>query len=392
MKPMKKVARLLCLTLFLLSMTAALVSGAGQILVEYDCETAIEGVTMSAGAPDGSNYFFTEETVDLPGLSEDSMDLLVWSMDIRFDEEGAGFTPMSTDDRLGTCVRSHTRREIYQLAVQAGSTVFSPLTEIEPEQWYYLELMGKFSAPDSFMYMLLWRYTEHGERTDLQIFTNVNRRNLNANVGQGASFIRLEPNTGVDKIRIFKPAVDVLTLSSNADLVIAGQELQFTVEGSRHGIALTLDQMSYQLYDGNDKPLNDPNITIDSSGVLRVADFVADQDIFVKAIDLGGTISDPVQITIKSNSALQIMSAGFNEELTKLVDIELVKNYDYDGSAVLAIEVYDQEGSLYETVTRNITADVIPIRETYIFPVDYTLPSQFNHTQWQIEARIVSSE
>lgn len=389
---MQRTAKLIWISLLLLILAAGLAGAAGQILVEYDCETPIEGVAVMAQAPDGSNYFVTERAVDLPGLPEDSMDLLVWSMDIRFDDEGAGFTPMSTDDRLGTCIRSHTRREQYHLAVQAGNTVFSPLTQIERGQWYHLELMGKYSAPDSFMYLLLWRYNEQGERTDLRIFANVNRRNLNANVGQGASFIRLEPNTSVDNIKVFKPAVDSLTLSANSDLVIAGQELQFSVEGFRYGIALTLDQsISYQLYNASGQPLDDPNIMIDRDGVLKVAAFVPDQEIVVKAVDIGGAVSNPVPVTIKSNSILQIVSAGFNEERTKLVDLEVIKNFAYDGPAALVIEIYDSSGSLSETVIRPLAVENIPIKESYLLPVDYTLPSQFDHDQWRIAVTVFSS-
>lgn len=389
---MQKAVRLFGLTLLLLSLTAGLVSGAGPVLVEYDCETPLKGAALKPGAPDGSSYWFTETAVDLPGLPEDSMELLVWSMDIRFDEEGAGFTPMSSEDRLGTCIRSNTRRDKYNLAVQAGSTVFSPITEIEPGQWYHLELMGKYSAPDSFMYLLLWRYNEEGERTDLQVFANVNRRQLNANVGQGASFIRLEPNTSVDNVRIFQPTVDSLTLTANADLVVAGQEVEFLVEGSRHGIALALgNTVSYQLFDANGNPLADPNFTIGSDGVLRVADFVPDQELIAQAVDLGGAVSNPVTVSVKSNSALQIVSAGFNQALTKLVDVELIKSYDYDGTAVLVIEVFDPQGNLYEMVTRNIAVDLVPVKENYTMPVNYTVPEGFNPADWQLKARIVSS-
>ncbi|MDI9420601.1 MAG: hypothetical protein GX228_04810 [Firmicutes bacterium] len=388
---MHRTVRLVCLALLLLYLAAGAAEGSGTVLVEYSCETPIEGVQVAAGAPDGSHYYITEAAVDLPGLPEDSMELLVWSMDIRFDEEGAGFTPVATDGRLGTCIRSHTRREQYHLAVQAGNTVFSPMVEVERGQWYHLELMGKYSAPDSFMYLLLWRYSEQGERTDLQIFTNVNRRQLNANVGQGASLIRLEPHTSVDNIKVFKPAADSLTLSANSDLVVAGQQLQLTVEGFRYGIPLTLQEsVSYRIYDPSGALLDSPEITVDSSGVLQAAAFVPDQEVIVEAVDIGGAVSNPVRVAIKSNSILQIVSAGFNREQTQLVDLEVVKNSACDCPAVLVIEVYNPEGSLYERAYRPVDSGSIPIKEPVFLPVGYALPEQFDE-QWQLAVRFVSS-
>lgn len=109
---MNRLPKVLWLTVILLVITPTLVSGFEQALVENLCETPIDGAGLLEGAVDGSKYYRTNEVMDLPGLLSDSMDLLVWSMDIRFDQEGAGFTPMGADEKMGTCIRSHTRRKI----------------------------------------------------------------------------------------------------------------------------------------------------------------------------------------------------------------------------------------------------------------------------------------
>ena len=79
---MQRTAKLIWISLLLLILAAGLAGAAGQILVEYDCETPIEGVAVMAQAPDGSNYFVTERPSTCRGCLRTSMDLLVWSMDI----------------------------------------------------------------------------------------------------------------------------------------------------------------------------------------------------------------------------------------------------------------------------------------------------------------------
>ena len=298
---MLKAIRLVGFALVFLVMVSNLVFASETFLVEIAGETEIEGASLLTGAIDGSQYYFTNAQIDFPGLEEDNMDLLVWSMDIRFDQEGSGFTVMGSDEKIGTSIRSHTRRDQYHLSAQAGRTVFTPYTVIEPDAWYHVELMGKFSAPDSFMYLLLWRYDEDGQRKNLQIFSNVSRRNLNANVNQGASFIRVEPNTSIDNLRIFHPAVDHLVISAPTDLVVAGQDLQFISEGSRYGIDINVEGIvDYIILDANSEPLNDDQITIDKNGLLQVGEFVPDQSILIKAFDSEGTASDPFALAIKS--------------------------------------------------------------------------------------------
>ena len=366
----------------------------GQILVENSCETLIDGVNLLEGAIDGSKYYQTkaDQRADLPGLPGNSTDLLVWSMDIRFDQEGAGFTPMGRGDKWGTCVRARTMDGKYQLVVQTGGNSFTRYMEIDSDEWYHIELMGKYSAPDAFFYMLVWKYNQNGERTELRIFDNVNLRNLYANNHSGASFFRVEPNTSVDNVRIFKPAVDNLILSTSSDVLLSGQELQFDVNGSRYGIKLNLEEtVYYQIYDANGKPLNDPSITIDNNGLLKVGQFATDQDIFVHAVDGEGTLSNTIKIEIKSSSTLEILSLGFNEEFTKVIDLELAKNFYYEGSAVCIIEVYDHNQVLRDSVIRNIAGNLVPVKEPYLVPINYSLPSEFVKDTWQIKVFLVSS-
>ena len=115
----------------------------GQILAENLCEDPRGGVTVQAGAVDGSQYYQVNDRTDIPALQGNSMDLLVWVMD---DQEGAGFTPMGNGERWGTCVRSRTMNGKYQLTVQTGGNSYTPYIEIDPSQWYYIELMGKYSS------------------------------------------------------------------------------------------------------------------------------------------------------------------------------------------------------------------------------------------------------
>lgn len=390
---MNRLFKVLCFTIVVVGMMLSPVQGSEDVLFEHLCETEYGGTSLNSGAPDGSRYYSSNGVVDLPGLERNSMDLLVWAVDIRFDQEGAGFTPMGTNGKWGTCIRSRTMNGRYQLVTQTGGSSYISYLEIDPNHWYHIELMGKYSAPDAHVNMLVWAYDENGHLTDLRIYDEVNMRNLWAGNNNGASFIKVEPNTSIDNVRIFRPQVDDLVLMAPANTLLSGQELQFLAQGSRFGINLSLEgAIHYEVFDSNNEHvLGNPNITIDDRGLLQVGQFVTDQDLHVRVVNADNTLSDAMQVSIKSNFMFDITSLGLNEEQTRIADLIVVKNFYYDGSAVCVIEISDDHGVLRDTVVRNISSSSILVKEPTKVPVGYELPSDYNMRTWQIKASIVSS-
>lgn len=389
---MNRLLRVFGLTILLLGLTVG--SGySSNILIENTCVTPIAGANLLSGAIDGSSYYQVLEAVNFPGLPANSMDLLVWSMDIKFGQDGAGFTPMSSDGLEGTCVRSFTRRDKYQLAVQAGSTVFIPYMEIDPEQWYHIELMGKYSTPDAFMYLLIWTYDEAGERTELRTFSSVNMRNLSFNKNNGAAYIRVEPNTSVDNVKIFYPTFDELTISGSSELVMSGETVKYQAVGYRYGIELVSEgAVDFLVYDKDDtKLLNDPSLTIDSQGLLIAKPSARTQDVIVRVASFDGSVGDSVPLKVRSSSIFAIESLGIEQDFGRVIDIEVTKNIIYDGPAVCVVEVYDDTNTVQELATRDINTSLIGVKESKVLPLGLALPIEFDEDTWQIKVSIVSS-
>ena len=242
------------------------------------------------------------------------------------------------------------------------------------------------------MYLLIWEYDSVGERSNLRTFANISLRNLYQNNHSGAAFFRIEPGTSVDNVRVFQPVVSELILNTTSEVVLSGQGLQFIAKGSRYGIELNLETaIYYQIYDSNDQPIDDPQIVIDNNGFLQVGQFAEEQTIFVKAIDAKGTLSNSVPVSIKSSNTLDIISLGFNQDMTEIVDLEIFKNFYYEGTAVCVIDVYDHNRILIDQATRNIASNIVPIREAFVVPVYYQLPADFDLQTWQLKVAIYSS-
>lgn len=202
MKKSKILALVLCLTLFAFGSVVS----AATLLVENTCEEPRQTVKVEPGAPDGTNFYQTTYAeIDLPGLAENSMEDLIWAIDIRFDAEEAGFTPMSTNVKWGTCVRSKTMDDgVYTLVIQTGGSSWDTYFPIDTTTWYHIELAGSFSTEDGQIDMTVWEYDADGNKTNEQKFENVNRRNFWGGNFSGAAFVKVNPNTSVDNVNIYK--------------------------------------------------------------------------------------------------------------------------------------------------------------------------------------------
>lgn len=285
-----------------------LTAGPVDAVYEYDtiaaynnCD-AVEGVngalTLSEDtSPDGTKYLIntTGGGVCFDGLPANSKADILWEADIRFDEEGSGITPYDLGDKkLGTCII----RNGGQLAIQTGSSAFTKYMEVDPEKWYHIALIGRFSAGDACTDMIVYEYNG-SERVYINTWENVNQRNLYANNNNGANHWNVNNNTSVDNMRIVMLGADTLSVTAEADTVKAGNVLPFEYSATRQEAYITKPAVTWSVYNAdNTAELNDENITIDTSGILNVGLDAEAQTITVRATAESGVYaSKTIEIT-----------------------------------------------------------------------------------------------
>ena len=73
------------------------------------------------------------------------------------------------------------------------------------------------------------------------------------------------------------------------------------------------------------------------------------------------------------------------------MDIEIEKNFVYEDTVVCLIEIYDQDQVLQVSATRNINANLIPVKQSLKIPLNYPLPESFDNQTWQVKVSLLSS-
>ncbi len=270
-----------------------LTAGAVDTVYEYDtivvynnCD-AVAGVTSTLTlsedtSPDGTKYLMNTSGADahFDGLAANSTLDFLWEADIRFDEDGSGVTPRDLGDKkYGTCIRRHGN----YLAVQTGGSDFKDYVEIDPEKWYHIALIGRYSAADANVDMIVYEYNG-SERVYIDTYTAVSLRNLWAGNGSGAQHWDVHNNTSVDNMRMVQLGADTLTVTAEADTLKAGNVMQMEYSATRQGEYITKPAVTWSVYNANNTAeLNDANITIDANGALNVGLDAAAQSITVRA-------------------------------------------------------------------------------------------------------------
>lgn len=289
--------------------------------VEYenDCSAVIDGLVVGDGtSPDGTSYLQNVDGdpsgkgngVCFGGLAENSKADIMWEADVRFDTDGSGITPYDNGDKkLGTCIRRHDVDGAPKLSIQTGSTSFTNYADIDPQKWYHIVLIGRYSAADANTDMIVYEY-DGEEKNLIGTFTSVNQRNMSANNNNGASHLNIHMGTSIDNVRITKLGADTITVVSEGTEVTAGNIKQFTYEASRQGAYITKPAVTWELYDAdNAAPLEDENISIDQSGILNVGINAAEQTVYVRATaDSGITAGIPVTVKAVDTSNVKFDS------------------------------------------------------------------------------------
>lgn len=290
---------------------AALVSKYDTLVAEHTCEeSGLGNLTIEENAPDGTKYIKTGTAgnstynnskdeyhfqSEFTYGSNTKEDIMI-SLDIRFDVDGSGFLVSSDNDsKISGLIKNNGGK----LAIQRSSNDFTTTSvAIDTTAWYHITLVGRYSAPDANIDMYVWKYNDDGTMEYLLKQPSIPLRNLSASNNNGASHIDVWRNTSVDNMRIYKLNADALEISSNADVVSAGESMLFTYSASRAGEYITNPAVTWEVYnEDNSEVLNDENISVSESGLLTIGGNATAQTINVRATAESG-VSASKTITV----------------------------------------------------------------------------------------------
>lgn len=275
-----------------------------------ECNEAMADTTLSDdNAPDGTKYITVAEGKEIKAasLDGDSTADIMWSVDVRFNNDGSSIIPRNKANNYGTCVLRHDQNGTPKLAIQTGGTAFTHYETIDPAAWYHLVLIGRYSAPDARTDLILYKY-ENGKKVLVARHDNVNQRNLSANSKAGAQYWFANAGISIDNAQITMLGADTLDVTSkdNAEELKAGNNLQMSYSATRQGAYITKPAVTWEIYDEADENVlnsEETGISIDSNGILNVSLDAADRVVNVRAtaqIKEGKTIHTSKKITIKS--------------------------------------------------------------------------------------------
>lgn len=364
-----------------------------------DIDEFVGGDLMDDGnSPDGSVYV-KSNTGGNPGLNfeftananEVVSDFCVWEMDIRFDEELSGFTPknqaVSKGGNFGTCVRRKDEGGKSWLAIQTGGKAYTKLMEIDPDAWYRIALRGFYgkkasndsqSAEGSFIDLYIAEYDGEGRLGEVQKFANVNRRN-----DTWPRRLYAENGTSIDNVLVYAVAPGKVEISAkdSPTEIFAKNTLQFTTK-----ILTSMDEVMpvaenavrYEVYRSDGSLVLD-GVTVSDSGLMTVAGSMPEQDIKIRAISrLNESTYGEYPIHIKAIDSVVIEKLGFNEDYSRIVNITVNINQEYETGIVFIVSVYDENGVMKKSYSKALEADDIDTSKVMKININGDLPEDFN--------------
>lgn len=342
------------------------------VLLDNKCEEKIENVTYMENSVDGTHFYRCDNGVDIGILPYEVSSDLVYELDVRFNNEGCGFSFMKKG-KWNSCIRIKDG----QLALQTGGNSFSKLCPIDLNAWYHFTFVGRTNRdanPVTYGHIILERY-ENGERVERQVFRNVNLRNNAA-----THFINAFGGCDVDNLHAFLPAPTKLEITSDAESVIAGGKVQFSVlsfynDLEMHGI--NTNDISFEVYDKEGK-LNDENIAVDIAGLLTTKPLAQSCEIIIRAVSKSAGLYAEKPLKITSGSIFNVTAIGVSEEGHNITEITVMKNFAaYKDTVTFVVVFYNSDGSFKCLDFKVVNAKTLQEGENKV-KVNINLPALFD--------------
>lgn len=338
-----------------------------RLLTADNCEAIKENTEFVTG-PDGTHAYKATAGFQTGNITETSGDVVV-EMDIKFNAEGAGFQP-AKNGKINTCVVYHNGK----LAVQTGDGKYTSYCDVSSDKWYHITLIRKKGA---YAHIIFEEYDENGERTNKQVYEDVNQRN-----NEAMAFININAGTSYDNLRVLTPAPDAITISTDVKTIFAGDKAQASSALFWKGLEMKNPDSSmfeYKVYDSENRyPLENGAVTIDASGLIT-SDAMADaQDVYIRAIAKQSGKYASTKLSVTPSDILAINQLLIDETTkSKIVGISVMKNFYYTENITFVTEVFDETGALELTSTKQMYGDALQMGENTV-SLNIPLPEGFN--------------
>ena len=359
------------------------------------CEEYVSGATLEEGSWDGSAYYNVTAAYDFVGFPANTSADVIYSADMKFAKDGAGWTVFSNDKgKLGLQLSSSGTT---LNALGASNKTVGSMT-VDKDSWYNVQVMCSTGNANAYAVMTVYKYDENGKRVNPQTgaegtpyILTCALRNL---AESPANHINISAGTCVDNVMSFNIAPDKLTLSVDAQTVLAGGSAQASTKASRKGIEfpyLNSNLIKYDIYDAENKyPLGSDKITIDASGKINIDAMADAQDVYVRVSSTSGGMNDSKKLTIKSSDIFEINKFGFeDEDKTKFKRIDVTKNFNYSDEVTFVAATYNNLGALTSIALKKAYGDQLTIGANKV-TMSLDLPDTFDKVNDKFNAFVLT--
>ena len=359
------------------------------------CEEYVSGATLEEGSWDDSGYYNVTAAYDFVGFPANTSADVIYSADMKFAKDGAGWTVFSNDKgKLGLQLSSSGTT---LNALGASNKTVGSMT-IDKDSWYNVQVMCSTGNANAYAVMTVYKYDENGKRVNpltgaegTPYILTCALRNL---AESPANHINISAGTCVDNVMSFNIAPDKLTLSVDAQTVLAGGSAQASTKASRKGIEfpyLNSNLIKYDIYDAENKyPLGSDKITIDALGKINVDAMADAQDVYVRVSSTSGGMNDSKKLTIKSSDIFEINKFGFeDEDKTKFKRIDVTKNFNYSDEVTFVAATYNNLGALTSIALKKAYGDQLTIGANKV-TMSLDLPDTFDKVNDKFNAFVLT--
>ena len=282
-------------------------------------------------------------------------------------------------------------------ALGASNKTVGSMT-VDKDSWYNVQVMCSTGNANAYAVMTVYKYDENGKRVNPQTgaegtpyILTCALRNL---ADSSANHINISAGTCVDNVMSFNVAPDKLTLSVDAQTVLAGGSAQASTKASRKGIEfpyLNSNLIKYDIYDAENKyPLGSDKITIDASGKISIDAMADAQDVYVRVSSTSGGMNDSKKLTIKSSDIFEINKFGFeDEDMTKFKRIDVTKNFNYSDEVTFVAATYNNLGALTSIALKKAYGDQLTIGANKV-TMSLDLPDTFDKVNDKFNAFVLT--
>ncbi len=350
------------------------------------CEEIVTGRELKEGSWDGSGYYNITAATDFAGFPSDNSDNVLYSADLKFGGEGAGWTVWNAGKgKQGMQVTVKDGK----LGIVRDSSNANTYCTVDTESWYNVQIMCSTGNKNAYANLIVYKYVD-GKRVNPEtdevdkpyVVEGIPMRNL---AESQANHICINPNTCVDNVYCAKIVPDELTAKVDKTTMFAGQSIQGTATALRKGVPFgnTLAGLiRWVVYnEDNTDPLGSDLIKVDASGKMTVDAMAEPQTVYLRAQTLDGSLHDEVEITIQSGDIFAINKIGFNEDYSKVTQLKVTKNFAYSDTVTFIVAVYDStETTLKSITTKKMSAKGIAREEMSAITMDAPMPAGFDKT------------